>query len=149
MITREELLTIINNSNIGAGLNGIQRMLLSKVAKTLSFNEEGSQEEDPIVLRSRFDLALLNGVGPAAAESAVENAIKVCKSEKLLTNISFNGNPIHNAQLVYSQNDDMEGQNQWSNVLLQFLLPRSAYLDFDRVVDPRHQIDFGADIPSS
>lgn len=135
-MNRKDLANILNNGGIGQQLSALNRALLIGVSKTLLGEEK--EPEDP-------NLMLLNGLHPSIASEAFGQSVKVCQSRGLLTNIEFNGSINKNLKLI--QNDGGDGCNTFTSVLRQFLLPRYAYLDFDNLVDPRHQIDFECGYP--
>lgn len=139
--TREGLLAAINNTGIGRQLNALQQAILFQATKTLNISNNLSQQEElsDQQIRNRYDQNLLDAVGPAAASSAVEYTINKLKKQGLFRDVSFNGSFTNNVRIA--QNSPVEECGNFSNVLRQFLLPRYAYLDFDRIVDPRHQID--------
>lgn len=132
MTSREALLAQINNAGMAGGMVALQSAILNKVVAGLVDNTNAqaneSENEDQ---RCKM---MLNSVGPAAAASAIEYAFHTQKKRGLHQDAHLNGNYIENYELV--SND-----NTFSSVLRQFLLPRYAYLDFDNMVDPRHQID--------
>lgn len=136
-ITRQDLLMMMAGPNgVKEGLSQIQQAILVKLQEKLL----GPEAEE--LTEQQKDNLLLNKVGPAAATAAIEYAIGYSKKSGLLRNMQFTGNAYHNLKMI--QNDQIEaagGYQNFSSVIRQFLLPRYAYLDFDRIVDPRHQID--------
>jgi hypothetical protein len=139
------LLTRINNAGLANGIDSVYTALLGRMAKSLSGERE---QEDPYADSAQ----LLNACGPAAAQAAFEHALGVCQKNGLYTDIAgrLNSNLTYNLAVMQDagklmvRNDsgsEFSGFQAFSSVLRQFLLPRYAYLDFDRVVDPRHRVD--------
>ena len=140
MSERSRFLALLNNSGITQNVVGLQRSILNKFAALLSL-----QVDDPTRSQKEKDAFLLNSVGPAAASAAIEFAVEKCKRSGKFSadQISrLNGSFIRNHKLI-TNDDGFAGAAypNYSSVLREFLLPRYAYLNFDNVVDPRHQID--------
>jgi uncharacterized protein len=128
-----EIQAILNGSGLTSMMGGLQRLLAITALEKISGvkRETASPYSSPEML--------LNAIGPAAAQAAMDHAIQVCKSQGKFQTVHFNGSVTHNMELV--KNSPLEECNNFTSVLRQFLLPRYAYLDFDAVVDPRHRID--------
>jgi uncharacterized protein len=137
VIDREELLGMLNNSGIAQSLQNVHKALLvhatNSIINKTSFPEEKQSQ-------SNYNEFLLASVGPAQASGAMEFAINAYRAQGKLTSLSFNSSITHNLKLIENEGGVEEYQS-FSNVLREFLLPRYAYLDFDRVVDPRHRVD--------
>ena len=138
------LLAVLNNSGLSENLSQLKAAVVMNAARMLDRTFAGKQE------RSERDeiKRMLQHVGPAAATSAVEFALNVCKKNGDYQGVKFNGSLSNNLNLVFNDNEACVGAfPNFTNVLRQFLLPRYAYLDFDQVVDPRHQIDVECGYP--
>jgi hypothetical protein len=138
-MSREQILSIINNSGLASQMGALRRALMLGAAKTLL-----GEDRTPRT-RQEEDILLLNGLHPAVAGMVVDHLVKDGRAKGHFKDVQFTTNAVANVKLM--QNADMDGQNNFSTVLRQFLLPRYAYLDFDTVVDPRHQIDFECGYP--
>lgn len=143
MISRRELLVHLNNSGIAQQLSDLKRTLLEQSMRAVGIEDHTSEKPTPQAQMS----SMLNAVGPAAAYEAMDYAINYSRHHnKLPQGLSLNGNITHNIQQI-TKNLDVTGMDDFNGVLRQFLLPRYAYLDFDRVVDPRHLIDLECGYP--
>lgn len=141
-MSRADVAQLMNNTGLMEKVGQLRGMLVNHMIRELKSNEpkEYTQRDT--------DTFILNSVGPAAASAAVSYAITQTKDK--FSTLTFNSSAIHNHQLITKHkaptaNDD--GYPNYSNVLRQFLLPRYAYLDFDTIVDPRHQIDLECGYP--
>lgn len=132
MIPRNQILQALNNSGMPSMMDEVKAALMLRAKQALVKEPEQLTDKD-------IDRRILLNFGPAAAADAVDYAIKRCRSQGKYNGLAFNHSMTNNLQLV--MNDEVEGYQPFSNVLRQFLLPRYAYLDFDRIVDPRHMID--------
>ncbi len=145
-MTRHDILSLLNSSGIGGHMAKLQQaMLINATEMIIGKDSKDSLDQSPDQMLLTNPKFLLNSVGPAAASEAVDYAITVCKSRGHFQTTKFNGSFVHNVELI--QNEPMEGNRDFNSVLRQFLLPRYAYLDFDQIVDPRHQIDYECGYP--
>jgi hypothetical protein len=141
-VSREQMLQLINNSGIASQLTDIKRHLLASASSAL-FPDTDSKS---LSGRQRLE-NLLNSVGPAAAEAVMAHTLTTLKKQGLYQDAEFNGSITHNLRVLDEPNRHQpltNGDSEFGcaeSVLREFLLPRYAYLDFDRVVDPRHRID--------
>lgn len=129
LTSREQMIDKLNQANLAGDLVTLRAAILNKVVTGLIDGANG-ESNDPQE-REKQDKMLLNSVGPAAAAAAIEYAFNEGKRAGKLNGKQLTSNYIENYKLV--AND--------TSSLRQFLLPRYAYLDFDNMVDPRHQID--------
>lgn len=134
---------IINNSGLADKLGQLKSAMLQRAF--LGIVGSSNPDSNDLSERNQRDRIILNSVGPAAASSAVEYAINVVRKQGKLREFSFNGSYVNNVEMI--QNGDVDGCNDFSGVLRQFLLPRYAYLNFDNLVDPRHQVDLECGYP--
>lgn len=145
-MNREQLVEQLNNSGLSSQLSTFRQALMHIAAAKLIGETPADTVKDS---KQAEDRSILANCGPAAATAAIEFATAWCAkrgklSEKVRGRLTTNS--AHNFKII--QNDDVVGgYDGFSNVLRQFLLPRSAYLDFDTVVDPRHQIDLECGYP--
>jgi hypothetical protein len=146
MMTRESLLQAANNSNLLTHLSKLASACMHAATVAIApATEDGLTQEQ----RTReADKVLLNNVGPAAAASAVEFAILHCQRQGKFGHLQFTNNFINNVRMIQNDtNSTMPGYDVFSGTLRQFLAPRSGYLDFDAMVDPRHPIDLECGYP--
>lgn len=136
MMTREDVIALINNTGLHTHLGNLGKAIVASATQMLLGNVQ-EEELSGTELTKKQDRQILDLVGPAAASSAVEYAINHCRKKGQHRSIAFNGSYIHNVRLI--QNDS--SSSDFSSTLRQYLLPRYAYLDFDQIVDPRHRID--------
>lgn len=131
----KELQAVINNAGLAEKLTRLHSNFATMILDKLSNNVRPTQT------KIEQDQELLAQVGDVAASEAVQYAISACvkRGELKTVESTLNGSITHNLSIV--RNAPGDGYQNFSNVLRQFLLPRYAYLDFDRVVDPRHLID--------
>ena len=159
-INRRELVELLNNSGLTEKLIRVREAAADLAYKRLtgrSFNDE--DEMGPLSLSEQVsrmkqrDTHLLNHMGPAVSGTAINTCLARCvrsglikrsllesKGRKLTTNAYKNYQILMNDLPV-------EEFPKFSNVLRQFLLPRYAYLDFDTITDPRHNIDLECGYP--
>lgn len=133
-MNRLQLLDLINQSGLSNKLSLLKSAFVDNILDKLNPGQSQPITKDQLILQDR---ELLDGFGPGASEVA-NLALNFCIGKGHIKG-GVQGDFTTNMQLV--TNSPMEGYQSFSNVLRQFLLPRYAYLDFDRVVDPRHRID--------
>lgn len=145
-MTRKQIARLFNNSNLISHLDDLKKQLLVRATGILNTGakEDEDAPQSKLEKLKTFNCFMLNHVGPAAAESAVSFTINHLKSTGKLRDVTLNGNYVHNVQAIHNLDGECP---DFSNVLRQFLLPRYAYLDFDRIVDPRHMIDYECGYP--
>jgi hypothetical protein len=144
MITRDEVLSIVNNSGLAGNMTLLAKSLIASATNTiLGISKIPTDEKSD----KEYDKFLLNSVGPAASSAAVDFAIRTCRGRGFFKSTSFTNNFVNNVSIVHNDDAEIEGSTNFSSVLRQFLLPRYAYLDFDNIVDPRHMIDLECGYP--
>lgn len=128
--TREAVMQLLNNSGIANDMARVQQAIVSRAITGLVGLT--NEHQDPTQARAEQDRLLLNSVGPAAASSAIEYGLALLQQRGKFT--ANDQNPISSYQML--AND--EGM---SGAIRQYLLPRYSFLNFDNMVDPRHQVD--------
>jgi hypothetical protein len=128
MISREQLLQQANDSGLSPALSLVRKLLLEKAAALLT-NEEPPDDK-------QRDLMLLNGVGPASANAAVDYAMKRAHVRGQLTGLTLNGSITHNVNII--QNTPTFNYDAWSGDLRQYLSSRAV--SYDQGVDAKHKI---------
>lgn len=141
MFTRDDIITAINGTNAASHLTELQRAIIASATQTILSNIESPREKlDARKQREQDDCRMLDLVGPAAASSAVEYALRASVANGHFSNIKskFTNNFVANVRLVHN---DVVSCDTFSDSLRQYLMPRSAYADFDTMIDPRHRVD--------
>ncbi len=138
----------ISNANLATTMDKVKQALLMSALQSIRHTmmpDNGPEQDDA----RKYDRFMLDSVGPAAASAAVEFATNASLKKGKYQGVHLNGSFVNNVRIIQTQNDDdiAGAYSDWSNTLRQFLLPRYAYLDFDRIVDPRHQIDLECGYP--
>lgn len=135
-MNRKELIQKLNTSDLPSHLNKLQQAIILRMTSDLTRNF--AQEEPD--LKSE-DVMILNQAGPALAVMAVEHATRQAIENGYFQDLKpkLNGSSVYNVKLI--QNFQGDGYEYWSESVRSWLLPRTAYWDFDLIVDPRHRID--------
>lgn len=144
--TREDLFSVLNNSGLSGNITKLHNGLVSKAMALLNIATEEQKtplSEDEALKQANRNL--LNAVGPAAADAAVNYAIKRVQNRASFSGTSFNGSFVNNV-LIAEKNP---GYKVFSTNLREYLLPRYSYVNFDAMVDSRHMIDQECGYPAS
>lgn len=139
---RQQLVDRLNQSNLASHLTKLRMALTENILTQM--NRSFGEPQEP-TQKQRIEL-LLNLAGPAMAASVMQESVESCLRAGKLQSVSgqLNGSITHNLEVIYTQNDD---SGYFGSHVIQSLLPRSAFIDFDAMVDPRHKISIECGYP--